>query len=220
MPRKLIIPIVLLVLLLLLLFPSIAKADGIVTFPDANLEAVIRKAIQKPTGDIYQSDLKNIFELRANDREIRNLNGLQYCTSLTYLSLGGNQISDISPLSNLTSLTHLYLSGNQISDISALIQNTGIENEDYVDVRENPLSATSQNDYIPQLEQRGVGVSWSPPSVTPQVLASILIPTAMIILAIYYRHIRHIREKKQQSLELEKAEIIDMIDDALEGKKR
>ena len=66
MSRKLIIPIVLLVLLLLLLFPSIAKADGIVTFPDANLEAVVRQAIQKPTGAIHQSDLKNITKLTAS----------------------------------------------------------------------------------------------------------------------------------------------------------
>ena len=57
------------------------------------------------------------------------------------------------------------------------------------------------------------------PSVIPQVLAGILIPIAMIILLIYYRRMRHIREEKQQLLEAEKTEIIAMIDEALEEKR-
>lgn len=40
--------------------------------------------------------------------------------NLTYLSLGGNQISDITPLANLTKLTSLGLYKNQISDITPL----------------------------------------------------------------------------------------------------
>jgi len=46
-----------LALLALLLPASVANADEIVTFPDPNLEAAIREAIGKPTGDIFQSDL-------------------------------------------------------------------------------------------------------------------------------------------------------------------
>ena len=34
--------------------------DPVVTFPDAKLDAAIREAIGKPTGDIYQSDLEGL----------------------------------------------------------------------------------------------------------------------------------------------------------------
>ena len=38
---------------------------GIVTFPDANLEAAIRGAINKPQGPIYKSDLESLTTLVA-----------------------------------------------------------------------------------------------------------------------------------------------------------
>jgi len=98
----------------------------VVTFPDPNLEAAIRDAIGKPTGDIYQSDLDGLTSLSASSRSIVSLTGLEHCTSLTYLDLQWNQISDISPLSSLTSLTELYLGDNQISDISPVSNLTSL----------------------------------------------------------------------------------------------
>jgi len=35
-----------------------------------------------------------------------------------------------------------------------------LNNLTYLDLQENPLSTTSVNVYIPQLEERGVKVSW------------------------------------------------------------
>jgi parallel beta-helix repeat protein len=227
-------------------------ADEVVTFPDPNLEAAIREAINKSEGDIYQSDLDNLTSLDADGRNIIDLTGLEHCTSLTeldlyynqisnispvsnltsltgldlgynqisnispvsnltsltwldlwgnqisnispvsnltsltWLCLGGNQISDIlpvsnltslteldlgynqisdiSPVSNLTSLTLLWLSSNQISDIKPLVDNSGLGGGDIVDLTSNPLSATSLNTYIPQLEARGVIVYYDVPS--------------------------------------------------------
>ena len=95
-------------------------SSEVVNFPDPNLEAAIREAIEKPTGDIYQSDLEGLAQFDGSNKGISNLTGLEHCTSLTDLSLGENQISDISPLSNLTSLTDLSLGENQISNISPL----------------------------------------------------------------------------------------------------
>jgi len=77
---------------------------------------------------------------------------------LTYLDLSWNQISDISPLANLTSLTVVGLEYNQISDISPLVENAGLGAGDYVHLKWNPLSSTSINIYIPQLEARDVTV--------------------------------------------------------------
>ena len=220
------------VLFVLLLPVQMATADDMVNIPDQNLEAVIREAISKPIGDIYESDLLGLWKLDASWRDIADLNGLEYCTnlrqlrlwenqisdisplssltsltelnlmgsqisdisplsgltSLTELNLMGDQISDISPLSGLTSLTTLYLWGSQLSDISPLsgltslrtltlwgdqisdieplVDNPGLSSGDYVYLSDNPLSTTSIDTYIPQLEARGVEVGYNPiPSV-------------------------------------------------------
>jgi len=56
-------------------------------------------------------------------------------------------------------LTELHLQGNQISDIQPLVANSGLSEGDTVALKGNPLSSTSLDVYIPQLEQRGVIVS-------------------------------------------------------------
>jgi Leucine-rich repeat (LRR) protein len=153
-----------------------------VTFPDANLEAAIREAINKPQGPIYTSDLESLTMLAAQGRRIQDLTGLEYCvnlweldleannisdisslaglTNLVYLNLDDNNISDISSLAGLTNLVYLNLWENNISDISPLVENSGLSDGDKVYLSGNPLSTTSVNVYIPQLEQRGVIVSY------------------------------------------------------------
>ncbi len=150
-----------------------------VTFPDANLEAAVREAINKPEGSIYTSDLTTLY---AQERGISDLTGLEYCvnlwslildrnnishisalaglTNLQELYLGGNNISDISYLAGLTNLQELHLQSNNISDISPLVENSGLSAGDFVDLSGNPLSTESVNVYIPQLEARGVTVEY------------------------------------------------------------
>jgi Leucine-rich repeat (LRR) protein len=108
--------------LLVILGPSgCAPVDEqIVSFPDPNLQAVIREAIGKPTGNIYKIDLEGLASLDASGKSIVDLTGLEHVTSLTHLYLLDNQISDISALANLPSLIELYIGWNQISDISAI----------------------------------------------------------------------------------------------------
>lgn len=217
-----------------------------ITFPDPNLEAAIRQAIGRPSGDIHKTDLQGLISFAAPGEGIANLSGLQHATSLTHLylpdnqvsdisalaglaslielhlewnqisdaspltglssltvlnlcenqlgsisalgsliglrelSLDGNQISDISALEGLTGLKELYLYANQVSDISVLasltslttielgenqisdisplVANTGLAEGHYVVLMGNPLSAASLDDYIPQLQARGVTV--------------------------------------------------------------
>ena len=157
----LVLAIVLVSLLTLPIHVSVVKADSVVTFPDPNLEAAIRQAISKPTGDIYQSDLTSLTTLSAESLGIVDLTGLEHCTSLGDLYLSSNQINDISPLSGLTSLTDLSLYSNQISDIEPLVNNTGIASGDTVDLRANPLSSISVSTYIPALQGRGVTVYYT-----------------------------------------------------------
>ena len=84
-------------------------------------------------------------------------------TNLKWLALSGNDIVDISALSALTNLTYLSLSANDIVDISAL---SGLTKLTELNLNENPLSASSINDHIPALQDRGVTVEFDPTPVT------------------------------------------------------
>ena len=95
-------------------------AENAVVFPDRNLEAVIREAIAKPTGPIYESDLEGLTSLSATYQGITDLTGLEHCINLTWLDLRHNHISDISRLAGLTKLTSLDLSYNEITAVSPL----------------------------------------------------------------------------------------------------
>jgi hypothetical protein len=102
------------------------EKEEAVTITDPSLEAVIRAAIDEPEREIYPSDLKKFTSLRAEQSNISNVVGLEYCIGLTELYLDDNHLSDISPLASLTSLTEINLSRNQISDISPLAGLTGL----------------------------------------------------------------------------------------------
>jgi len=156
--------------------------EEIVTFPDVNLEAAVREAIDIAEDPIYPSDLDGLTLLVALGRGITNLTGLECCTNLTHLNLTNNDITDISPLTGLVSLTILYLGSNQISDISPLVNITSlgilsindnqvtdisplVDNEDFsegdvVNLAGNPLSTDSISIYIPELQSRGVTVTY------------------------------------------------------------
>ena len=114
------------------------------------------------------SNLTSLTRLVLGQNSISDVSALSDLTSLTYLSLSSNSISDVSALSDLTSLETLLLRYNTITDLSPLVANTGLDSGDRVDVRNNPLSATSINTHIPALQGRGVEVSFDPaPYLTP-----------------------------------------------------
>ena len=104
------------------------------------------------------NSLTNLVELHLGINQISDISPLKSLTELTSLNLYGNQISDISALRSLARLTELHLSHNRISNIQPLVENTGLSEGDWVDLRGNPLSSTSISTYIPQLRARGVTV--------------------------------------------------------------
>ncbi len=97
------------------------SGDNGFSFPDPNLEAAVREAIDKPEGPIYPEDLQELTMLWAVEVGIKDLSGLEYCTNLSMLWLAENEITDVSPLSELDNLGGLYLMGNQVSDITPLL---------------------------------------------------------------------------------------------------
>ena len=104
------------------------------------------------------SRLTNLTWLSLSSNSISNIAPLSSLTNLTSLNLWRNSITDLSALSALTNLEDLALFSNSISNIAPLVANTGLGEGDRVDVRRNPLSATSLNTHIPALQGRGVDV--------------------------------------------------------------
>ncbi len=101
--------------MVLLVAPAYAAT---VTFADANLEAAVRAALVKPSGDITDADMLTLTTLDASHRDIVQLGGLEYATNLDRLDLGTNQIASLTPVAGLTKLTYLNLGANQITDIT------------------------------------------------------------------------------------------------------
>jgi hypothetical protein len=119
---------------------SQSACDGVVDFPDSNLEQAIRDAIGKPTGDIFADDLLGLTLLLVQGVVISHLSGLECCTALTDLYLPSNQIVDVSPLSGLVNLTQLDLYNNQIVDISPL---AGLVNLTWLSLWDNQIVEVS-----------------------------------------------------------------------------
>ncbi len=114
------------------------------------------------------SGLTRLEFLDLDDNSISNVSALSTLRNIEWLWLAGNSISNVSALSGLTRLEWLDLESNQVSDLAPLVANTGMGSGDLLDVRNNPLNATSINVHIPDLRRRGVDVSFgaSKPAVS------------------------------------------------------
>jgi len=103
-----------------------ASYEEEVTIPDSAIKQALLDNPQIQGGKITKENLAKIASLSVPNRGIKDIEGLQYCTSLAYLDLGysdgivdenkgiKNEIESIDQLSGLTSLTHLYLNDNRV----------------------------------------------------------------------------------------------------------
>lgn len=108
---------------------SIATTHGTkVHFPDPNLQAAIREVLKSPDALITETSLADLTQFEAQDRNISDLSGIEYCINLTELELSHNhRIEDITPLSNLRKLRRIELNHNRIDDLTPLRELTRLE---------------------------------------------------------------------------------------------
>lgn len=109
------------------------RDDNKIVFKDINLETKVRALANRPKGDLYKVDVKDItglifnLTLKTDDyKEIKDITGIENLINLQDLELAANQVSDISNLKSLTKLKWLNLLGNQVSDISSLERLTNL----------------------------------------------------------------------------------------------
>lgn len=91
-----------------------------VAFPDPNLEAAVRQALSKPTGDITVADMLSVTSLQADGRNIHNLTGLDTALNLEFLDVAWNPIHNHSVISALTNLVDLSLAATGVTNLDFL----------------------------------------------------------------------------------------------------
>lgn len=76
------------------------------------VEAVIRKKLKKPIGELTKADFTKVTRLDIRDNGLTDVKGLEKLTQLTSLDLRDNKLTDVKVLEKLTQLTYLDLSNN------------------------------------------------------------------------------------------------------------
>ena len=112
------------------------------------------------------SGLTELENLRLDGVGLTDISPLSRLKRLHALSLNGNEIVDLSALTGLMELDSLDLRDNRITDAEPLVENTGLDNGDMVNLRENPLDRASIDVHIPALVARGVDTQFTEILVT------------------------------------------------------
>ena len=76
------------------------------------IEAAIRKAAKKPTGELTKANYEKVERLKLNDNQLTSVKGLEKLTQLESLNLNDNQLTSVKGLEKLTQLEVLYLYKN------------------------------------------------------------------------------------------------------------
>jgi len=92
------------------------------------IEAAIRKAAKKPTGELTKADLEKVTKLSFSGKKLTEVpKGLEKLTKLEELYLNNNRLTDVKGLEKLTQLRELHLSLNQLTDVKGLEKLTQLQ---------------------------------------------------------------------------------------------
>ncbi len=126
--------------------------DTIVTFPDTELENLIREQIYVYDRSLYLSDVYPIQSLWGGERGIVDLTGLSTLVNLEQLEMSYNSsISDLSPLIGLRRLDNLGIRYNAIVDLTPLSGILSLKELDlaYNDITDiTPLANLTNLEYL------------------------------------------------------------------------
>ena len=110
---------------------------------DPNLRAAIAEALGKESADtvpIMLEEMATLTTLRASNRDIKDLTGIEHAINLEELWISNNPISDLSPLAGLTNLIGLAAWDISISDLSPLAELTKLK---WLELFNTPISDLS-----------------------------------------------------------------------------
>ena len=104
----------LLLVLAVVISQSVFAADKPLTKEESAkvIEAAIRRAAKKPTGELTKADLEKVTKLILDNNQLTDVSGLEKLPKVMYLFLTANKLTDVKGLEKLTQLTVLYLNDN------------------------------------------------------------------------------------------------------------
>ena len=110
------------------------------------IEAAIRRAAKKPTGELTKADLEKVTKLVLEDQRLLEVpKEVEKLTSLKELSLMKNRFYDVTSLEKFTQLEKLNLTGNQLTDVKGLEKLTDLRE---LFLRDNPSLTEAQIDQL------------------------------------------------------------------------
>ena len=107
--------------------PAESGDDRPARFADPNLEAVVRKAAGKPTGELNRSDLAAVSALEVPAADIVDLTGLEALVGLVRLNLDRNPVRDLQPIAQLPALAELSLNDTFVTDTGPIAKCVGLK---------------------------------------------------------------------------------------------
>jgi len=109
----------------------------------AAVEAAIRKAAKKPTGELTKADFEKVTELVIQSLRLTSLKGLRLekLTNLKLLALDDNQLVSVAELGKLTQLDILVLCYNKLTNVKGLEKLTQLS---ILEINGNPALTKAQ----------------------------------------------------------------------------
>jgi Leucine-rich repeat (LRR) protein len=117
---------------------------------NVKIEAAIRRAAKKPTGELTKADLEKVTKLILFSKKLTDVKGLEKLTQLTSLNLEKNQLTDVKGLEKLTQLTILNLWDNKLTDVKELEK---LNQLTWLQLNENKLTSVKGLEKLTQLEK-------------------------------------------------------------------
>ncbi|RKU26741.1 hypothetical protein C6499_12785, partial [Candidatus Poribacteria bacterium] len=111
--------------------------------PDPNLRAAIAETLEKEgtdTAPITLEEMTTLTTLRAGNRDIKDLTGIEHAINLEELWISGNPITNLSPLATLKNLIGLAAWDMDIEDFSPLAELTNLR---WLELFNTPISDLS-----------------------------------------------------------------------------
>ena len=111
------------------------------------IEAAIRQAANKPTGELIKADLEKVTWLNFSGYQLTDVSALAGLTKVERLDLGGNKLADgqLKHLAGFAQLKELDLSFNQLTDVSTL---AGLKRLEQLDLNSNPNLTKAEVDKL------------------------------------------------------------------------
>ena len=125
---------------------------------EAGIEAAIRRAAKKPTGELTKADLEKVTHHSLRAKKLTEVpKGLEKLTQLTILGLGSNKLTDVSGLEKLTQLKVLALGSNQLTEVPKGLEK--LTQLTYLTLSNNELTNVTGLEKLTQLEGLNLNVN-------------------------------------------------------------